>query len=347
MECCGAVGDLTCGLGCVNFCQAVDDLTLCECGHKKFRHRVVDSDRGVLEQLKGLIMSTAVKIEATNEKFDATNGKIDATNEKLDATNGKIEATNGKIQALSSAMGYLVEDILDPWCGIRTNDGSDASGQGKNTTRTTSILNFYRIDKDVCMVLGKCDLDESQDKGRKDRVMNAHLWPNHTQGRGLNILQLNTEDVNDARNFLRLHKSLEHAFDRHEIIFLFVPNSASLLCDSTVPAADSGSTEFRLQVRVLDPTLLASTEKRVVVSTSPEKSLSWAEINNIESVWVFGGRNPKPFTRILAQHAHSSIIRAEQYGWIQQDVVTEYRDRALQLLRISLQNMRGFGMESL
>ena len=321
MECCGAVGDVTCALGCVNFCQTVDDSTLCDCGHKKYRHRIVaGSDTERLEQLKQLIIST-------NEKIDE-----------------KIGATYEKIGALNSALGYIVDDILDPWCGIRTNDGSDASGCGKTSERTDSILGFYGIDKDVCMVLGKCDEDESREARQKGRVMNAHLWPHHTKGRGLNILQLNTEDVNDPRNFLRLHKSLEHAFDRHEIIFMIVPNYGA---SNLQAASDSGSTEFRLKVKVLDPLLLKPTAKRVVVSDSPEKSLSWTEIDNLESVWVFGGRSPKPFTRILAQHVQSSITRAEQYGWIEQEVVTEYRDRALQLLRLSLENIRGFGMESL
>ena len=144
MECCGAVGDVTCALGCVNFCQAADDSTLCDCGHKKYRHRIVaGSDTERLEQLKQLIIST-------NEKIDE-----------------KIGATYEKIGALNSALGYIVDDILDPWCGIRTNDGSDASGCGKTSERTDSILGFYGIDKDVCMVLGKCDEDESREARAK------------------------------------------------------------------------------------------------------------------------------------------------------------------------------------
>ena len=203
---------------------------------------------------------------------------------------------------------------------------------------------FTALTKMFVWSLGNATKTKVERLGQKGRVMNAHLWPHHTKGRGLNILQLNTEDVNDPRNFLRLHKSLEHAFDRHEIIFMIVPNDGA---SNLQAASDSGSTEFRLQVKVLDPTLLTPTAKRVVVSDSPEKSLSWTDIDNLESVWVFGGCSAKPFTCILAQHVQSSMTRAEQYGWIEQEVVTEYRDRALQLLRISLENIRGFGMESL
>ena len=131
---------------------------MCDCGHKKYRHRIVSgSSTERLEQLKQLIIST-------NEKIDE---KIGATNEKIGAINEKIGATYEKIGALNSALGYIVDDILDPWCGIRTNDGSDASGYGKTSERTDSILGFYGIDKDVCVVLGKCDEDESREARAK------------------------------------------------------------------------------------------------------------------------------------------------------------------------------------
>ena len=56
---------------------------------------------------------------------------------------------------------------------------------------------------------------------RKDRsIKNAHIWPNHTKGSGLALLQLDSSDMSSPRNFLRLQSRIEYAFDRLDTCFV-------------------------------------------------------------------------------------------------------------------------------
>ena len=334
-----------------------------------------------------------------NERLSELSSTTFETNKKISETNKKISETNEKVDALSSALGYVVEDVLDPWSAIKTNDGSSVSTAPPSETaslsekglsiRTVAVLSHYEIPLDECMLLGKCELGEvgqrygarrakkgngsgeggEEGNTKEMRVMNAHLWPANSSGRGLNFLDLNAEAVNDPRNFLRLHKSLEHAFDRSQLVFETVfagtaasafvsssssPSTLSSSCTSSAPSgstalpgeenSSSTNTIFRLRALVLDPELLVS-EKRVY--TSPDKWYSWSEINGKVSHYEFGGGGDRrrPFTRVIAQHFRASINKAGVFGWIEQTQMTEYRERALLLLRNSLPHQRNFWLD--
>lgn len=142
------------------------------------------------------------------------------------------------------------------------------------------------------------------------------------------------------RNFLRLHHKIEHAFDRHEITLepVFDEESSS--------APSSQTVRFRLKVTVLSPDLLKSNDR---VSVSADVSFSWSDLHGKTSYWVFEtGTDPasatsSPYTRILAQHFHAATKKAHQLGWIEENDMPEYRDRALRLLRHSLPRSDGFG----
>ncbi|CAF1524010.1 unnamed protein product, partial [Didymodactylos carnosus] len=79
-----------------------------------------------------------------------------------------------------------------------------------------------------CMVL---DYDLSS-----DYITAAHIWPSSTNGRGLSRFRLEAKCLNDSRNGLLLHKSIEQGFDRKQICFLYDLNAdqlkTRLLCPS-------------------------------------------------------------------------------------------------------------------
>ena len=211
-------------------------------------------------------------------------------------------------------MKLIVDEALDPWLGIRTNDGSTEVG----ADRKTIVLGYYNIKPNLCMITGPCS---------NQLIKNAHLWPNHTKGIGLSFFELDAVMLNSPRNFLRLHQKLEHAFDRGQLIL--------------VPELTVGHTHemsFRLSVQVLDPRLKASSEK--ILSGNKNKSVTWSELDGKISYWEFG-RSQKmddqvPFTRVLAQHQLISLKKASEKGWIEPTDLGERKDRALRVLRHSL-----------
>ncbi|KAJ1442271.1 hypothetical protein B484DRAFT_73894 [Ochromonadaceae sp. CCMP2298] len=123
----------------------------------------------------------------------------------------------------------------------------------------------------------------------------AHLWPRQTLGRGLEAFELSRLDVNNPRNFLRLHKSIELAFDRKRLTFL--PVSVSIIG------------HLEMKVVILDPKLcnedLSFNQTTVKFSTLHEHSL-WGKpsigqrLNNTRRrhVSVQSSRRDDPLVRI-------------------------------------------------
>ena len=57
--------------------------------------------------------------------------------------------------------------------------------------------------------------------GRYADVVNAHIWPKHTHGENLlSMFGLSNDSLDDPRNYLRLSKSLELAFDNKTITII-------------------------------------------------------------------------------------------------------------------------------
>lgn len=164
----------------------------------------------------------------------------------------------------------------------------------------------------TCMITGSSDAKS---------IKNSHLWPDHTKGKGLSFFDLEPEALIHPRNFLRLHCTIERAFDQCQITL--VPEW------NTTPSL---STRFRLRVHVLDPELKAQT-----VPMKGFTALKWSDLDERVSHWEFGRKpNQAPYTRLLAQHQFTSLKRAAEKGWIGSSDLTEMQDRALRVLRYSL-----------
>jgi hypothetical protein len=148
----------------------------------------------------------------------------------------------------------------------------------------------------------------------------AHIWPKQTRGKGLPAFDLRVEDVNSSRNFLRLHKTIEEAFDHKRIIFE--------IASSTAPA---GVADVKLKLVVLDPTLL--TEK--ICDNSKTVIAEWKDLQDKELYHTFVD-NRKPFLRLLSAHCIRAVEKAMALGWIESPLDESRKVRALELARVSL-----------
>jgi hypothetical protein len=55
----------------------------------------------------------------------------------------------------------------------------------------------------------------------QEEIVAAHIWKESTRGFGLEEFDLESKDVNSARNGLFLTKGIEDAFDKQQVCFLF------------------------------------------------------------------------------------------------------------------------------
>jgi hypothetical protein len=125
------------------------------------------------------------------------------------------------------------------------------------------------------------------------------------------------DDISKERNFLRLHSSIEHAFDRKQLYFKYHGEDA---------------TTISLKVQVMDPDFF---------------SLSIFD-NNRKQICLFGDIHDrtitfclknKPFMRLLALHGLRTLSHARTKRWINDDTVEMEQDheRAREMARMSLE----------
>lgn len=218
---------------------------------------------------------------------------------------------DSKIAPLEKSLNFVLEQCSDPWECIHTEISAIAHQRG--CSHLPAISAYYNIpEQNYCMVLGQvthCD------------IFCAHIWPAHTAGRGLETLGLQAVDVSNAKNFLRLHKCIEKAFDRKSLTFLPVETFQHI--DQVV----------KLKVVVLNPDLLSLS--LVFYKGSPIQ-LTFNDINNREFDITFHASN-LPFLRLITLHAQRAFQKAEDNGWINHLDATAKRARAKELARKSLE----------
>ncbi len=146
-------------------------------------------------------------------------------------------------------------------------------------------------------------------------IICAHIWPAWTRGKGLETTNLTREEVNNPRNFLRLHRSIEKAFDKKRLYFI-------------QDDANDGEV-IQLIVVIVDPLLLNEAYEK------NETSHSFSELQGFKFVHRFTPLR-KPFLRLLAIHASKTIEKAQGFGWISAGDLPAHRDRALRLARLAL-----------
>jgi hypothetical protein len=211
------------------------------------------------------------------------------------------------IRPLKNAFKAVVGLLTDPWEQINSEITDIVMTQ--SVTHLTAVSGFYNTPpKHYCMVLGTvshCD------------IICAHIWPKHTNGNGLEAFGLSPIDVNNPRNFLRLHRTIEKAFDHKRIHF-------------ELSEVEAGPPEkIVLIVRILDNSIL---DEEIKISNEIHYM---RELKDRIFDFKFLSTN-RPFTRLIAIHAKNSISKALSAGWIDDIDYEARKARAFSLARLSL-----------
>jgi hypothetical protein len=199
----------------------------------------------------------------------------------------------------------VLELATDPWENIHST--STQAIEAATSHHQRPVCTFYNISKKVCMVLGEIT---------DPNIICSHIWPACTYGRGLESFNLQQEDINNPRNFLRLHKDIERAFDHKRLYFEYVDGPSPLI----------------LSVVLLDPNLQSEIIKFNDGTTTP-----FSAIHNQLFSHQFT-EDKKPFLQLLSLHAHHAITKARSQNWIPDPGgMTSRIARNLDLARLSLE----------
>lgn len=219
------------------------------------------------------------------------------------------------IDPMKTSLNFILADMLCPWENVRSNSSSVADIAAPSAE---DVQEFYSIDACTCMVLGTLPARNSV-----ANVQRAHIWPKHTHGKGLDILQLDHDSLISTSNYLLLQNEIEYHFDRMHIMFLI--NSTS------VPNTIS----FR--VLVLEKPLLHQDLVLQNHSKSCSYAIPWASLQGQNFYHQFAGEK-RPFLRLLAQHAFCALRRAQKLGYVGEDSFPSLGNEAIELARKSLAN---------
>ena len=222
------------------------------------------------------------------------------------------------LESMKLSQKFIISAMLDPWENIRSLTSELVIAD--NNLHKKRVCSYYNIDKKkrngFCMVLGNVFAD--------GEVICSHIWPSHMNGNFLESLGLSAADANNPRNFLRLNKSIEKAFDEKRLTFLKTPNKNENI--------------IQLKIVILDPDLKDEAKKddnkNYYFVKGVKKYLK--DLHNKYFVYKFAP-NRKPYLRLLAMHTKCAIDKARGIGWIPDDgQFEEYRTRNIELARLSL-----------
>lgn len=135
-----------------------------------------------------------------------------------------------EIAPTKKLLNLVIAELLDPWEKIHSE--TESTIEAAEQKNLEPVSSFYGIQKKACMLLGRVT---------HCKIKCAHIWPRWTKGNGLEAFDLNNADVNNPRNFLRLHRAIERAFDRKRLVI--------------APETLGSGGELTLKIVILDPSL--------------------------------------------------------------------------------------------
>jgi hypothetical protein len=216
---------------------------------------------------------------------------------QLKQLNEKVDSVISAQQHMVDTQQHIVRQSLDPWNKI------SSSSKTSNPDRTKEVMTFYGVSSLHCHVLGRV---RKEDRGHTQlTVKNAHIWPKHTGGIGLELLGLTEFVLENPRNMLRLHWAIEAQFDIKRLSFL--PSHPSSLSPT-----DLSASQFDLSVRILDPSLL---QEKI-----GETGKTFEDIDRHKIRFLNTNR---PYSRLFYIHYRQSVISAERRGWIERAAVDD------------------------
>lgn len=124
----------------------------------------------------------------------------------------------------------------------------------------------------------------------------------------LDLVGLTTEDIDQPKNILRLHKDIEKNFDLMNLTFLF-----------------SGGTDGTFDLKVLAPDLLRQELADV--------GLTFRALNGRSLQFPNGNF---PWRRLLGTHCHFAFALGRERGWLPEEQLTAAEIHADEMLGFSL-----------
>jgi len=174
----------------------------------------------------------------------------------------------------------------------RNINGWENMGSHREKSDSTEVrnptLSYYSLTRRHCQILGP----------ETPHVVNAHICPYHNRG-NLDLMQLQESDIDNPKNILRLHKTIEQNFDQMNIMF-----------------EDTGGTGRQLRLKILNDQVRTT----VLVDTNPPKMLQDIE----GSPLIFPDGN-MPWNGLIGMHAHFALEQARRLNWLPEDQYTHMK----------------------
>lgn len=190
----------------------------------------------------------------------------------------------------------LASRNINGWRKMGSHRDESDSTEVRNPT-----LGYYGLTRRYCQILGPTT----------PHVVNAHIWPHHNRG-NLDLMELQESDIDNPKNILRLHKTIEQHFDQMNIMF-----------------EDTGGTTGSRQVRLK----ILNNEVRTTVLADFEPTKTMGDIDGSPLLFPNGNM---PWNRLLGMHAHFALEKARGSNWLPEDQYTHAETRAMNLLEFSL-----------
>ncbi|CAF3246626.1 unnamed protein product [Rotaria sp. Silwood2] len=102
----------------------------------------------------------------------------------------------------------LLKSVTDPWADLPSEHSTEATIR----TLRESVMEFYNLKRNWCMVVGKINK-------KSKHVVTAHTYPK-SEPTDLQFFDLNSSDIDNPRNCLRLTKEIERAFDTKNLTII-------------------------------------------------------------------------------------------------------------------------------
>jgi hypothetical protein len=164
-----------------------------------------------------------------------------------------------------STFHQLLKTVKDPWADLPASCSTEATRK----TLRESVMNFYNLKRNQCMILGTINK-------KSKHVVTARIYPK-SKPNGLKFFDLNSLDIDNPRNCLRLVKETEVAFDKKNLTII----------------EKSGE----LRIFLLNKTMLSK-------QITPASPRTFSSIHG--SPLIFNNEN-RPFRRLFALHCYSSF----------------------------------------
>ncbi|CAF2157538.1 unnamed protein product [Rotaria magnacalcarata] len=167
-----------------------------------------------------------------------------------------------------SIFHQLLKSITDPWNDLP----SDYSTEATRRALRESVMNFYNLKRNLCMVLGVINK-------KSKHVVTGHIYPK-SKSTGLQFFDLQLSDIDNPRNCLRLTKEIERAFDAQNLTII--------------------KKNGELKIFLLNNTM---SSKRI----TPVSPHTFGSIHGLSLMF---NNEKRPFHRLLALHCYSSFNNA-------------------------------------